>query len=160
MANLFCLSAIKGIFMRNEEFNIQSITAADIQDAVEQVQHENASMGPLFPPVKDDWLICKKLEESVQIQKESNETLQAIEKNTANLQSLVDLIHNSVENQDQIISLMAEVFVIAKAKNKEEADSLCKRAMNKISDTVQDVETIAKLVSYAKMVYNVVQCWF
>lgn len=145
--------------MENVKLDIQDIIASNIPNVVEQLRRENESMVPTFPPVKDDWLINEKLEESVHLQKQNHETLLAIEKNTANLQILVDLIHNSVENQDEIISMMAEILAIAKAKNIEEADSLCKRVMNKVSSTVQDVDTIVKLVSYAKIVYNAVQAW-
>ena len=143
--------------MKNENFDIHDITAEVIQNATEQVRHSNESMVPPFPPIKDEWLMYEKMEEFVHLQKQNNEILQDIEKNTANLQILVDLIHNSVENQDQIISIMAEILAMAKANNKDEADSLCKRVMSKISDTVQNVETMIKIMTFAKMFYNIVQ---
>ena len=143
--------------MKNENFDIHDITAEVIQNATEQVRRSNESMVPPFSPIKDEWLMYEKMEEFVHLQKQNNEILQDIEKNTANLQILVDLIHNSVENQDQIISIMAEILAMAKANNKDEADSLCKRVMSKISDTVQNVETMTKIITFAKMFYNIVQ---
>ncbi|RHR10247.1 hypothetical protein DWX58_07180 [Pseudoflavonifractor sp. AF19-9AC] len=143
--------------MKNENFDIHDITAEVIQNATEQVRRSNESMVPPFPPIKDEWLMYEKMEEFVHLQKQNNEILQDIEKNTANLKILVDLIHNSVENQDQIISIMAEILAMAKANNKDEADSLCKRVMSKISDTVQNVETMIKIMTFAKMFYNIVQ---
>lgn len=146
--------------MGNEKFNIHGITAVDIQNAAEQVRRSNQSMAPTFPPIKDEWLMCEKMEESVQLQRENNDILRAIEQNTANLKILVDLIHNSKENQDEIIALLSEIQIMAKAKDSEEAASLYKRVMAKIAGAVKDAETIQKLSSYAGTVFTIVQTFF
>lgn len=146
--------------MGNEKFDIQGIIAANIPNAVEQIRRENGSMIPPFSPIKDEWLMCEKMEESVQLQRQSYKTLQAIEENTANLRVLVDLIHNSNENQNEIISLLSEIQMMAKAKDSEEAGSLYKRVMSKLAGTVKDAETLQKLVSYAGTIYDIVQGYF
>lgn len=143
--------------MTNDNFDICNITAEAIQNATEQVRQSNQSMVPPLTPIKGEWLMYEKMEESVRLQEQSHETLLAIEKNTANLQILVDLIRNNIEEQDEIISIMAEILAIAKANNKDEADSLCKRVMSKISDTVQNMETMIKIMTFAKMFYSIVQ---
>ena len=104
--------------------------------------------------------MCEKMEESVQLQRENNDILRAIEQNTANLKILVDLIHNSKENQDEIIALLSEIQIMAKAKDSEEAASLYKRVMAKIAGAVKDAETIQKLSSYAGTVFTIVQTFF
>ena len=146
--------------MENEKFEIQGIIAANIPNAVKQIRRENGSMIPPFSPIKDEWLMCEKMEESVQLQRQSYKTLQAIEENTANLRVLVDLIHNSNENQNEIISLLSEIQMMAKAKDSEEAGSLYKRVMSKLAGTVKDAETLQKLVSYAGIIYDIVQGYF
>lgn len=74
--------------MKNENFDIHDITAEVIQNATEQVRRSNESMVPPFPPIKDEWLMYEKMEEFVHLQKQNNEILQDIEKNTANLQTI------------------------------------------------------------------------
>ncbi|HQM01728.1 MAG TPA: hypothetical protein PLH98_14435 [Ruminococcus flavefaciens] len=95
--------------------------------------------------------------------KESNEeayrqetirSLHAIEQNTANLYTLVDLINKSNEQQDELIAIIADILTIAKAKDKKEAESIYKKVMAKITQTVKDGETLAKVVGYATTVYE------
>jgi len=95
--------------------------------------------------------------ETNRLQRESLQTLQAIEQNTANLFTIVELINQSNEHQDEIISIFSEVLSIAKAKTKNEAESLFKKVMGKITQTVNDGETVAKLVGYATAVYKLAQ---
>lgn len=85
---------------------------------------------------------------------ETIRSLRAIEQNTANLYTLVDLISKSNEQQDELIAIIAEILTIAKAKDKKEADSIYKKVMTKITQTVKDGETLAKVVGYATTVYE------
>lgn len=87
-------------------------------------------------------------------QAESLKTLRAIEQNTANLNTLVDLISKSNEQQDELISIIAEILTIAKAKDKKEAESIYKKVMGRITQTIKDGETLAKVVGYATTVYE------
>lgn len=89
-------------------------------------------------------------------QKRSLEVLKSIEENTANLSSIVDLINHSNENQDQIIEIFTDILSIAKAKNKEEADSLFKNVSEKITSTTDTVDAIIKLTGWATTVYKIV----
>lgn len=108
----------------------------------------------------EDSPMYQQIKESAEYQKKSYEVLKAIEENTANLRVLVDLVHNSKENQDEIISLLSEIQIMAKAKDCEEAASLYKRVMAKIAGAVKDAETIQKLSSYAGTVFTIVQTFF
>ena len=85
-----------------------------------------------------------------------SEVLQAINENTANLYTMVELISQSNDKQDELISLMTEVLSLAKAKSKEEADTLFKKIMSKINDTADSVESMIKIVGWATTVYNMV----
>lgn len=82
--------------------------------------------------------------------------LNEIQVNTANLATIVDLINKNNEKQDEIIGILSEVLEIAKVKNREEADNLYRKIMNKIVTFTKDVEAIQKLSVFAGTVYTLV----
>ena len=69
---------------------------------------------------------------------------------------MVELISRSNDKQDELISLITEVFSLAKAKNKEEADTMFKKIMGKINDNCDSVDSIIKIVGWATTVYSMV----
>lgn len=89
-------------------------------------------------------------------QQKSLEILQAINENTANLYTIVELINKNNEKQDELIALMTDILSLAKAKDKAAAGSLFKRVLEKITNTFENVESIIKIVSWATTVYNMV----
>lgn len=95
-------------------------------------------------------------EKSQEYQQQSLEMLKSINQNTANLYTLVDLISKSNEQQDEVIEIVSEILAIAKAKEKKEAESLLKKAMTKINDSVETADSIVKLVGWATTIYNMV----
>ena len=95
-------------------------------------------------------------EKTQEYQQKSLEVLQSINENTANLYTMVELINQNNEKQDELIALMTEILSLAKAKNKSEADSLFKKIMGKINDTADSAETMIKIVGWATTVYNMV----
>ncbi|KGP76138.1 hypothetical protein JT05_06630 [Desulfosporosinus sp. Tol-M] len=88
---------------------------------------------------------------------ETIRSLNAIEQNTANLYTLVDLISKSNEQQDELISIIAEVLTIAKAKSQGEAKSVYTKVMGRITQTIKDAETLAKIAGYATTVWQLAQ---
>ena len=88
---------------------------------------------------------------------ETIRSLRAIEQNTANLYTLVDLISKSNEQQDELIEIIAEVLTIANAKNQAEAKSVYTKVMGRITQTIKDAETLAKIAGYATAVWNLAQ---
>lgn len=95
-------------------------------------------------------------EKTQEYQQKSLEVLQSINENTANLYTMVELINQNNEKQDELIALMTEILSLAKVKSKEEADSLFKKIMVKISDTTDNVDSMIKIVGWATTVYNMV----
>lgn len=95
-------------------------------------------------------------EKTLDYQQKSLEILQSINDNTANLYTLVELINQNNEKQDEIIALLAETLGLAKAKSKEEADTLLKRIMHKIHSTVNDVDMMLKVMGWVTSVYKMV----
>ena len=96
-------------------------------------------------------------EKTQEYQQKSLEVLQSINDNTANLYTMVEMINQNNEKQDELIALMTEILSLAKAKSKEDADSLFKKIMGKINDTTDNVDTMIKIVGWATAVYNMVQ---
>lgn len=95
-------------------------------------------------------------EKTQEYQQKSLEMLQAINQNTANLYTIVDLINKNNEKQDLLIEIVTEILAIAKAKEKKEAETLFKKVMSRINDSVEDVESIIKITGWAMTVYNMV----
>ena len=95
-------------------------------------------------------------EDTRRFQQKNLEILQSINENTANLYAIVELINKNNEDQEKILEVMSQVLVIATAKSKEEAESLFKRAMQKLNDTTENVETMIKVMGWATTVYNIV----
>jgi len=89
-------------------------------------------------------------------QQKSLEVLQSINENTANLYSIVELINQNADKQDELIALLSEVLSLAKAKSKKEADNLFKKIMEKINDTTDNVDSMIKIVGWATTIYNMV----
>jgi hypothetical protein len=100
--------------------------------------------------------LAEHIEKTEEYQKKSLEMLHSINENTANLYSLVDLISKSNEKQDEILELISEILTIAKAKEKKEAESIFKKVMTQINDTVDTADSMIKLVGWASAIYNVV----
>jgi Fic family protein len=99
----------------------------------------------------------RKEAEEAAYREETIRSLRAIEQNTANLYTLVDLISKSNEQQDELIEIIAEVLTIAKAKNQAEAKSVYTKVMGRITQTIKDAETLAKIAGYATAVWNLAQ---
>lgn len=127
-----------------------SIATYDIDFISQQIRDSVAEVGknPLIPEGY--------FEKTQEYQQQSLEMLKSINQNTANLYTLVDLISNSNEQQDEIIEIVSEILAIAKAKDKKEAESFLKRAMSKINDTVESTESILKLVGWATAIYQII----
>ncbi|MCM1564798.1 MAG: hypothetical protein NC238_02365 [Dehalobacter sp.] len=82
--------------------------------------------------------------------------LQGIEKNTSGISELILLVSKNDEKQDEIFDLLVEVLSIAKAKDKEEAESIYRKVMKKIGDFSGDIETIQKLFGWAGIIFSMV----
>lgn len=106
--------------------------------------------------------INKELEENQVLKKESQEAqieslkvLRNIETNTAYLQNVVELLNVYNDNQSEIRNLITDIFNIAAAKDKKEADSLYRKTINKIGTVFSDAETIQKLVGLATAIIGI-----
>ena len=85
------------------------------------------------------------------------ETLCNIEKNTSNLNTVVELIKDSNENQEEIINIITELLMLSKETNQEEARSKFKKIMNKITNIKDSADTINQLVTLGSTIYAVLK---
>ena len=120
-------------------------------EAINRQMQEHLKDIEIEPIIPDGYF-----EKTQEYQQKSLEVLQSINENIANLYIMVELINQSNDKQDELISLMTEVLALAKAKSKEEADTLFKKIMSKINDTADSVDSIIKIVGWATTVYNMV----
>ena len=95
-------------------------------------------------------------EKTQDYQQKSLEILQDINQNTANLYTIVELISQSNDKQDELISLTTEVLSLAKAKSKDEADTRIKKIMSNINNTADSVDSMIKMVGWASTIYKMV----
>ena len=95
-------------------------------------------------------------EKTQEYQQKSLEMLQSINENTANLYTMVELINQNNEKQDELLALMTEILSLAKAKSKADAETLFMKIMGKIHDTTDNVDTMIKIVGWATTVYHMV----
>lgn len=136
--------------MREKFKDIDVYKGTPIYTVPEKMQEElkNVNIDPIIP---DGYF-----QNTQEYQQKSLEVLQSINENTANLYILVELINQGNDKQDELISLMTEVLSLAKAKSKEEVDTLFKKIMSKITDTADCADSMIKIGGWATTVYHMV----
>jgi len=82
------------------------------------------------------------------------QTLKNIEKNTGDISQLVSLLHDNSDKQTEILGIMTEIMAISTSKSSEEAETMYRKVMNKITQTFDDVEATEKLLGLSKIVYH------
>ena len=135
-----------------KSFDFSKMTPAyptiDYDSISRQLQENVVEIDPIIPEGY--------FEKSQEYQQQSLEMLKSINQNTANLYTLVDLISKSNEKQDEMLELITEILTIAKAKEKREAESIFKKVVTKITDTVEAADSVIKLIGWATAIYNMV----
>jgi len=144
------LEKLKGI-----DISKMVIPQYDTNYITRQMEQRNHEMESVWDEIAEERERKEAAEASYR--EETIRSLRAIEQNTANLYTLVDLISKSNEQQDELIAIIAEVLTIAKAKNQAEAKSIYTKVMGKITQTIKDAETLAKIAGYATAVWNLAQ---
>lgn len=105
----------------------------------------------------------KSLMKSAEESKKKNEqydqdilnTLRQIEGNTANLTTIIKLIEDNNEIQDETYEIITELLALTMEKDKKVVDIKYRSIMNKITEFTEDVEIITKLSGFAIAIYNI-----
>lgn len=87
---------------------------------------------------------------------DSKELLKEIAENTAYLKILVEINRETKLNGDELNYIMRAIYDVAKANNKEEADTLFSKALSKINDSGEFSGNVANLTNLLMGIYNVV----
>ncbi|MFZ4889728.1 hypothetical protein [Enterococcus innesii] len=87
---------------------------------------------------------------------ESKEILLEIAENTAYLKKLVEINRETQLNTEELSYVMRAIYDVAKANNKDEADSLFKKALDAINGSGEVAGNVVNLISLLSGIYTVV----
>ncbi|MEO1772976.1 hypothetical protein [Candidatus Enterococcus ferrettii] len=87
---------------------------------------------------------------------DSKALLKEIADNTAYLKELVTINRETQLNTEELNLIMRAIFDVAKAKNKDEADTLLSKAIKGISEAGETAGNVASLITVALGIYNTV----
>lgn len=126
----------KGLKLPEVKFDLPDLSAVNksLNSAVYQIEKENQR--------KEDY---------------KNELLQSvknIEANTYGLNEIVPLLASNIDNQEKILEVLKEALSIGTSTTEEEAKTMYRKFMNTANQTVEDVETMEKVLGFGKTIYN------
>ncbi|GBD63764.1 hypothetical protein TEHD23766T_1191 [Tetragenococcus halophilus subsp. flandriensis] len=87
---------------------------------------------------------------------ENTKLLQEIADNTSYLKDLVKISRETQLNTEELTYISRAIFDVAKANSKEEADSLYKKALEKLTSSGEDIGNISNWVTLLSGIYNIV----
>ncbi|SEQ23181.1 hypothetical protein SAMN05216232_1975 [Virgibacillus subterraneus] len=119
---------------------------------------------PDFSNMVDTDQMEKEIQETLKEKEEYKQsvlnTLKNIENNTADIGSLISLVQQSNENQEEVLDVIQSIMEISTAKTIEEADSKYRHVMDKANKLNSDVKTIDGLITHGKMLWIGVKMYF
>lgn len=98
--------------------------------------------------------------ELIEKQEEANKLLGHIVENTSVLKELVEINRETQLNTEELTYVMRAIYDVAKAKDKEEADTFLKKAIKTINESGEAAGNIANLISILMGIYNTVNTFF
>ncbi|OYS53876.1 hypothetical protein CBF93_04145 [Limosilactobacillus reuteri] len=123
--------------------------------------HSMMNHGPLddLPPLDDPPAVPdpKLTDEANKATLDSLEVLKKIEMNTAYLRDIVDLLSVNNEHQKELNDLVQSILAIAKAPDKDEAQSRYRRVMKKIGDFSAITSATLNVVKLSSLATTVLQ---
>lgn len=93
--------------------------------------------------------------ELIEKTEETNMLLKEIRNNTDYLKLLANINENTQLSSEVLLEIQTDIFSIASATSKDEADNLFTRTLDKINSSGEVVGNIANLVSFLNAVYQV-----
>ncbi len=89
----------------------------------------------------------------VALSEEQNELLRDINTSLKGIDDIVLLLSRSVNQQEETLNLLKDVFAIGASPDEKTAHSRYQKVKSKIKETVEDYETANVLIGLAKSVY-------
>lgn len=142
--------------MKPEYSNMQKIDFSNSSKIVEQIKAEisaqNEEISRSVREAKEERE--RRYEDGVDREKRMIELLESIDKNTSVLSDMVKLLEENVSDQKEILAIINDFNSLATLKNKTERQSLYRKIMDKINNTISDINTINTLYGYGMIIYN------
>lgn len=129
--------------------------AGKIDEVNKMWDEVRANTHPQFKPI--DFPDAKLSDKANKATLESLEVLRRIEMNTEYLKDIVGLLSTSNEHQEQLNILVHDVLAIAKAPDKEEAQSRYRSVMKKIGDFSTVTTSALNIVKLSTLAGTVLQ---
>ncbi|PKR79175.1 hypothetical protein CEY16_05355 [Halalkalibacillus sediminis] len=85
------------------------------------------------------------------------DTLKGIEKNTASLPAIFEVLMDSREDHQEMMRLVQDLFEISQSGTVEEADSKYRKFMQRTSQIVKDAENMQKLSQWGMVAWEMVK---
>lgn len=92
----------------------------------------------------------------IEKQEEANELLNKIVENTSVLKELVEINRKTQLNTEELTYVMRAIYEVAKANNKEDADTFFAKALKVINESGEAAGNIASLTSLLMGIYTTV----
>lgn len=92
-------------------------------------------------------------EKKIALTEEQNELLRDIKTSLKGIDDIVLLLSRSVNQQEETLDLLRDVFLIGTSPDEETAHSRYQKVKSKIKEVVEDYETANTLIGLAKSVY-------
>lgn len=96
----------------------------------------------------------------IEKQEEANALLSRIVENTSVLKELVEINRKTQLNTEELTYIMRAIYEVAKAEDKEEANTYFTQALKVINDSGEAAGNIANLISLLMGIYNTVNTLF
>lgn len=128
-----------------------------ISDINSYIQDSNEKYGVVNIQLENKKMLEKFNAEQKQREEAMLNTLIRIEENTANLNTIVELVKNSTIDQKEILNIINQLLLISKEKDKKEAESKYKKVMGKIATLGENADTMNKLYTFGSTVYAILK---
>lgn len=123
-----------------------SLGASNLYNSIQSTSKENMENLVIHNPTYD----------LIEIQEESNKLLGKIVDNTSVLKELVEINRQTQLDTEELKDVLGAIYEVSKAKNKNEADNIFKKALNAINTSGETIDNIARLVNLLMGIYNTV----
>lgn len=140
--------------LSNYELNIPKYKLPDLS----HIQETHRDFEEFFRRRNEEAI--KKEQREEEYKKSVLTALHGIEKNTAEITTLVSILKSNTSKQDEIIDILTTILSISKATTNDEADNKYREVMDKMEEVKDDLETFNTLFSYAQIVWSTVKGYF
>ncbi len=130
---------------------------ADIEGTTFDVSNPYRSIGSRNMENMENLVIHNPTYDLIEIQEESNKLLGKIVDNTSVLKDLVEINRQTQLNTEELKDVLGAIYEVSKANNKDEADSIFKKALTAINTSGETADNIVRLSNLLMGLYSTVK---